>query len=281
MYIPLALLNEWGQILPNASEHGLVIDHMLEFCHWFMLLLFVGWSAFFLYCLFRFHRSRHPKANYHGVKSKASAHLEFSVVLVEAVLLLGFALPLWGRRVTQFPDKNPTDALRVRAIGEQFLWTFHYAGPDGVFGRQDPKFVTASNPLGLDPEDPAGKDDFFTTNDLHLINRRATVIEVTSKDVIHSLSLQHMRMDQDAIPGSRIPMWFKPIVAGQYEIVCAQLCGSNHYQMKAQMTVEDQATYESWMKELIGMQHPAAAAPAPAAPAPATPAVPAEAGVAK
>jgi cytochrome c oxidase subunit 2 len=266
--LQLGILNEWLGILPNASEHGALIDHMLEFCHWFMLLLFVGWSCFFFYCLFRFHRSRNPQANYHGVKSKASAHLEFSVVLVEAVLLLGFALPLWGKRVNEFPGKNSPNPVRVRAIGEQFAWTFHYAGPDGVYGRQDPKFITPNNPLGLDPDDPAGKDDYYSKNELHVVNFRPTVIEVTSKDVIHSLSLQHMRIDQDAIPGSRVPVWFKPIVAGQYEIVCAQLCGLGHYSMKAQMIVESQDSFDSWEKETLGMQHPAAA-PAPAAAAPA------------
>ena len=85
-----------------------------------MAVLFVGWTAFFFYALWRFHRTRNPKANYHGVKSKASAHLEFTVVLIEAVLLLGFGLPLWHQRVApdEWPDKD--QALRVRAVGEQF-----------------------------------------------------------------------------------------------------------------------------------------------------------------
>ncbi len=271
MQLPLAILNEWGGLLPNASEHGAVIDHMLEACHWFMAALFVGWTSYFFYAIFRFHHSRHPKASYHGVKSKASAHIEFSVVLVEAVLLVGFALPLWGKRVNEFPTS--ANVQRVHAIGEQFAWNFHYPGPDGVFGRQNPKFVTAANPLGIDPSDPAGKDD-FVMHELHLVNYRPVVIEITSKDVIHSLSLHSMRMDQDAIPGSRIPMWFKPIVVGKYDIVCAQLCGAGHSGMRADMYVEDQATYDGWVKETLAMQHPElanpAAAPAAAeAPAPA------------
>src|SRR3954463_6833596 len=122
MTVSLALLNELMGIVPNASEHGPTIDHFLEFCHWFMLVLFVGWSAFFLFAIFRFHHSRHPRANYHGVKSKASAHLEFLVVVIEAVLLLGFAIPLWGKRVVEFPENGNT--FRVRAIGEQFAWYF-------------------------------------------------------------------------------------------------------------------------------------------------------------
>ena len=95
------MLNRLSGILPNASEHGPLVDHMLEFCHWFMLVLFVGWTTYFLFAIWRFHKSRNPKADYHGVRSHASTHLEASVVLIEAVLLLGFALPLWGRRVTK------------------------------------------------------------------------------------------------------------------------------------------------------------------------------------
>lgn len=258
-------------LVPNASEHGYLVDHMLEFCHWFMVLLFVGWTIFFLYTLVRFHERRNPRANYHGVKSKASAHLEFSVVLVEAVLLLGFALPLWGKRVTgeQFPDKDA--ALHVRAIGEQFWWNFHYPGRDGVFGRVATHFMTGQNPLGLDPNDPAGQDDVFTKNDLHLVNHKPTVIDITSKDVIHSFSLHNMRATQDATPGSRVPMWFRPIKAGTYEIVCAQLCGVGHSSMRAEMTVEPLQAWEQWYKETADRQHPGAAGAAPGTPtAPAT-----------
>ena len=85
------------------------------------------------------------------------------------------------------------------------------------------------------------------------------MIEITSKDVIHSLSLQHMRMDQDAIPGIRVPMWFRPIRAGQFEIVCAQLCGAGHYAMKAQMFVETPEKFKEWADETAKLQHPAAA----------------------
>lgn len=242
-------------IIPNASQHGYLIDHLLEFCHWFMLALFVGWFSYFLYTIFRFHRSRNPKANYYGVKSKFSTHLEMMVVLIEAVLLLGFGLPMWGKRVTEdsFPDK--ANALRVHAVGEQFAWNFHYPGPDGVFGRQNASLVDAANPLGLDPEDAAGKDDIVSKNELHLVVFRPTVIEIASKDVIHSLSLHSMRVTQDATPGSRIPMWFQPKLEGTYEIVCAQLCGSGHSGMKASMLVEGQKVWDEWFAgELKGKQ---------------------------
>ena len=102
----LALINEFLGQPPNASSHGLQIDHIIEFCHWFMAVLFVGWSAFFIFVLIRFRKRRQPNANYLGVTSPISTHLEFSVVLIEAVLLLGFAIPLWAKRVNQFPARQ-------------------------------------------------------------------------------------------------------------------------------------------------------------------------------
>src|SRR5256885_15523288 len=91
----LALINEFLGQPPNASSHGYQIDHILEFCHWFMAALFFGWSAFFIFVLIRFRKRRQPTADHAGVRSGISTHLEFSVVLIEAVLLLGFAIPLW------------------------------------------------------------------------------------------------------------------------------------------------------------------------------------------
>ena len=243
----LALLNELIGLPPNAAEHGYQIDHIIEFSHWFMAALFVGWSAFFIYVLLRFHKSRHPVADHEGVKSGISTHLEFAVVLIEAVLLIGFAVPLWAKRVNQFPSDK--DAIVVHAVGQQFLWNYHLPGPDGQFGKREIGLVTNSNPLGLDAGDPAAKDDIVTTGELHVPVDRPVIIELSSKDVIHNFALPHMRMAQDAIPGQIIPMWFKPIKPGSYEVICGQLCGLGHYSMKGMLVVDSPAEYEAWLKE--------------------------------
>jgi cytochrome c oxidase subunit II len=243
----LALINELIGLPPNASEHGYQIDHIIEFSHWFMGALFVGWSVFFVYVLLRFRKGKHPVADHEGVKSGISTHLEFAVVLIEAVLLIGFAIPLWAKRVNQFPDDK--DAIVVHAVGQQFNWNFHLPGPDGQFGRRDVALVSNSNPLGLDPKDPAAKDDIVTLGELHVPVDRPVIIELSSKDVIHNFALPHMRMAQDAIPGQLIPMWFKPIKKGSYEVICGQLCGLGHYGMKGMLVVDDPAEYQAWLKE--------------------------------
>jgi cytochrome c oxidase subunit 2 len=260
------MLNRLLGILPNASEHGPLVDHMLEACHWFMFLLFVGWTTYFFIAIWKFHKSRNPKADYHGVRNHASTHIEFSVVLIEAVLLLGFALPLWGRRVNDIPQTG--DKLEVRCVAYQFGWFFHYTGPDGVFGKQHAHFMSGGNPMGIDPNDPAGKDDFVTTNDLHLVNHKPTVVRVSSRDVIHGLALQQMRIQQDAMPGMEIPQWFRPIKTGTWEIICAQLCGSGHYAMRASYTVQEQKEFDDFQKEALDLKASNAASTAPAAATP-------------
>ncbi len=245
----LALINEFLGQPPNVSEHGFQIDHIIEFCHWFMGALFVGWSAYFIYVLFRFRKGRHPVADHEGVKSGISTHLEFAVVLIEAVLLVGFAVPLWAKRVNQFPADK--DAILVHAIGQQFNWNFHMPGPDGQFGKRSIDLVTNSNPLGLDPNDPAGKDDLVVLGELHVPVDRPVIIEVSSKDVIHNFDLPSMRIAQDAIPGQIIPMWFQPIKTGSYEVVCGQLCGLGHYGMKGMLVVDTPADYQAWLKERV------------------------------
>src|SRR2546421_10850216 len=249
--VNLALINELIGLPPNASEHGYQIDHIIEFSHWFMGTLFLGWSAFFIYLLLRFRKGKQPLADHEGVKSGNSTHLEFAVVLIEAVLLVGFAIPLWAKRVNQFPETK--DAILVPAIGQQFNWNFHLPGPDGTFGRRDLNLVTNSNPLGLDPNDPAAKDDIVVLGELHVPVDRPVIVELSSKDVIHNFALVNMRIAQDAIPGSIIPMWFKPVKAGTYEIICGQLCGLGHYSMKGSVVVDTPADYQAWLKERADM----------------------------
>src|SRR6266849_7961434 len=90
---------------PLASEQGLEVDNLIIYVHWLMIALFIGWLGYFSYTLFRFRRSRNPKADYLGVRGHFSSYLEIAVVVAEGVLLLGFAIPLWARAVGKFPKR--------------------------------------------------------------------------------------------------------------------------------------------------------------------------------
>ncbi len=244
--ITLGLLIEMLGIPPNASEGGYVIDSMLELCHWFMLVLFVGWGGFYFYTLYRFRHSANPKADYYGVRSHLPTKLEGGILVLEVVLLMAFAAPIWAERV----DRVPTgpDVIHIRCWGQQYAWNIQYAGKDGKFGERDNSFITPSNPLGVNLKDPNADDDLLTIFEMHVPVNRDVVVEVGSRDVVHDFCVPSFRVAQDAVPGSEIPVWFKATREGTYEIVCAQLCGQGHSAMKGTIVVESQEKYDKWYK---------------------------------
>ena len=235
-----------------ASQHASDVDSLIVVVHWLMLVLFVGWGAFFLFVLFRFRKGANPRADYHGAKGKISKMLEIGIVVVEAILLVFFAIPAWARRVSNFPPES--GATVVRVVGEQFAWNIHYPGPDGKFGRTDVSLMAPDNPLGLDKSDPAAKDDVTTINQLTLPVDKPVLVHLSSKDVIHSFGLYEMRVKQDAVPGLDIPVWFIPNKIGDYEITCSQLCGLGHYRMRGFVNIRSQADFEKFLAS--GGQNP-------------------------
>ena len=244
----------------GAAAHAADLDAAMGLVHWLMLVLFVGWTAFFLFAIFRFRQSRNPTADYVGVKSKTNTYLEFGVAIFEGVLLIGFSIPLWADRMDDVP--LPDDSITVRAVAQQFVWNFHYPGADGVFGKTDINLIDEeTNQIGLDRSDPNAKDDITTINQLHMPVDRNIVVRLTSKDVIHSFGIPHMRVKQDIVPGLEIPVWWVPTVTTAemrertgnpeftYEIACAQLCGLGHTTMRGFVTVETAEEYEAWLAE--------------------------------
>jgi cytochrome c oxidase subunit II len=238
-----------------ASSNGRAVDDLMVYVHWLMLALFIGWIIYFVYALYRFQARRNPKADYVGVRNHASNYLELTVAGIEALLLVVIAVPVWSKNVAQFPPADQSTVIQV--VAQQFLWNVRYAGPDGVFGKQDMKFVTADNVFGVDPSDPHGKDDIQTLNEIHVVVNKPVIIYLSSKDVIHSLKIIAMRVCQDAIPGLRIPVWFTPTKVGRYQINCAQLCGGSHSAMTGGfLIVESQADYDKWLKSKSGAVSP-------------------------
>ena len=231
----------------QASTHAAELDQMNMLVHWLMLVMFVGWGLYFVFVVFRFRSSAHPKASYTGAKGKLSKGTEVAVAVIEVVLLVFYAIPAWAKRVKAFPSES--EAVVVRVVSEQFAWNIHYPGPDGRFGRTDVKLVSPDNPLGLDRTDAAAKDDVATINQLNLPVDRPVLVHLSSKDVIHSFGLFEMRVKQDAIPGMQIPVWFIPNRIGEYEIACSQLCGLGHFRMRGFITIQSQADYDKWFAD--------------------------------
>jgi len=242
-----------SRFLPTAaSAHAAAIDAMLEHVHLMVLVLFAGWAAYFIYVLLRFRRGAHPKANPAGTSGRFAMAIFAAVAVAEAVMLIGFALPLWFERTSAAPAvENP---LVIRVTAEQFVWNVHYPGTDGEFGDISPALVSPTNPLGLDRTSRYGKDDLVFLSEMHVPVNRPVLVQLASKDVIHSFGVPAMRVKQDAVPGLRAPVWFKPTVEGEFEVACSQLCGIGHHRMRAVIKVDSAEAYKKFLADEDALQ---------------------------
>jgi len=240
----------WEKILNMpvlASKHGKDVDELIIYLHWLMAVLFVGWLAYFIYVLLRFNSRSNPKADPKGVTGNMTSYVEVAVAVIEGILLVGFAIPLWTKVVDQAPPDN--EAVVWRVVAQQFSWNFMHAGKDGKFAPQKMSLVAADNLFGIIKSAPEAKDDVVTMNDLHVPVNKKVILQISSKDVIHSFKVIAFRLTQDAIPGMRIPIWFEPTQEGKYQINCAQLCGNSHAFMRGHFYVKSKADYAAWIAE--------------------------------
>ena len=240
---------------PDVSIHGADIDFMIIAIHWFMLALFVFWGGFIVYCLVRFRQRPGHVAVHQPIEARWNRWLEVGVCVAEAVVLIGFAVPVWAKIKNDLPISPQQDAMVVRVVAEQFKWLFHYPGKDGKFGRTGAEFYSDDNPAGLDDDDEAGWDD-ITVRGFHFPVDRPVIARLTAKDVIHSFKIPVMRITQDAVPGMEIAIWFQAKETGRFQVGCAQLCGLGHYEMKADLVIESSEDFQKWLDEehaLLGL----------------------------
>lgn len=169
------------------------------------------------------------------------------------IAALFFWFNISGGRVWSEINSHPplNDPVQVEVTGVQFQWYFRYPGVDGTWGHTDAqKFAKANegNPLGIDPDDPAGKDDIVSTSLVLPVNRDVD-LTLRAQDVIHSVFIPAMRFKQDAVPGMEIHARLRPLQTGTFEIACSQLCGLGHYRMRATVRIVSEEEFKQWVRK--------------------------------
>jgi cytochrome c oxidase subunit II len=234
---------DWWMPLAGSPEHvistfGREIDSLFVIILFITGIVFIGTQIVFVWASYRFAdeldaqgRPVRQAQYFHG-----SQRLEVIWTIIPAAILVFIALYQMG---TWAEIKYRSSAPKVPPLAEvtarQFQWVFRYPGPDG-------KLNTA--------------DDLFTENDLHFVKNRQVLIYLKSSDVLHSFYLPHIRIKQDAVPGMTIPVWFDSDTAGQFELVCAELCGWGHYKMRGRVTIhETEAEFQKWADEELVEQN--------------------------
>ena len=220
----------------DVSEHGASIDGLFYFILALTGVVFIATEGLLFWFIWKYDaaKAKGPATYIHG-----SHTLEVVWTIIPAATLLFLAIyqmNTWADVKMRRPAMSPT----VEVVARQFEWRLRYPGRDGMLGT---------------------RDDLFLTNDLHLPVDEDVLVQLKSMDVLHSFFLPNLRIKQDAVPGMKIPVWFKAKETGQFDIVCAELCGWGHYKMKGRVTIESRADFDRWLEETYARQE--ATQPAP------------------
>ncbi|MEC7275028.1 MAG: hypothetical protein VXV96_01810 [Bdellovibrionota bacterium] len=216
----------------DISVNGHLIDYLFNYTTTLNLVFFILVCIGLFGFSYLYHQKRHPKPYYTYGNKKT--HILVATIIGVAVFI-GIDMNITRMSNDDFtgvfinwPDETKEDVVRVQVLAQQWAWNFRLPGKDGVFNTQD---------------------DIVTLNDLRVPKDKKIVFQILSKDVIHSLYFPNARRKTDAIPGRITRMWVEFTKAGEYDIACAEMCGTYHYRMAARLTVYEEEDFGHWLTE--------------------------------
>ena len=240
---PAALAGDPLGIMPEAaSAEAERIDDLTYLILWITGITLVGVQAALIWFLVKYRRREGVRAKHtHG---NHTIEMVWTVTPAAVLVFLAvYQMGLWSEIKAGKPADN-AGAVDVRIWAKQFEWNFRYPGPDGQFDTAD---------------------DLFSNKTLVVPVGRPVNAELRSMDVIHSFFLPNFRFKQDAVPGLHGHIWFRPeklsvkrqpihdskgaeVKLDFYDIVCAELCGSQHTTMGGKLFVVTDEQFERWQK---------------------------------
>lgn len=230
----------WTPIASNWQY----IDDTISLTFWITGAVFTAIVLFMAYCILRFRHRPGQQATYEPENKKLEWWLTVGTAVgVTAMLVPG--LFVWHQFVTV-----PANATEIEVVGQQWRWSYRLPGQDGRLGTSDVRFIGPDNPLGLNPQDPAGQDDIvIEAGDLQLPVGRPVRVILRAVDVLHDFYVPEFRAKMDMIPGAVTYFWFTPTRTGTFEVLCAELCGVGHALMRGRVVVVEPAEYQAWLAE--------------------------------
>ncbi|NOJ28621.1 MAG: hypothetical protein DA328_00445 [Nitrososphaeraceae archaeon] len=111
-------------------------------------------------------------------------------------------------------EKAPVEAKTIKVIGQQWFWTFEH------------------------------EDGTKEVGEVHVKKGIPYKFDLISQDVNHAFNVPDFTMTLDVIPGRLNTIWSTFDVPGIYLIQCREYCGYSHYNMKANLIVEDTTPQE-------------------------------------
>jgi cytochrome c oxidase subunit 2 len=213
----VALQIDWFPAQGDTAAHK--IDTLYDWLLVASVPMFVLVMSVAIYSVVRF-RVRPGGPTGDGAPIHGNTRLEIIWVTIPFVIVT--ALAVYAAVVlAQIEEKKPNE-LQVRAIGQQFTWHFEYT--------------------------QGGKK--FTAAQLYLPNNRPVYMKINTRDVIHSFWVPAFRVKEDAVPGQTDHVRFTPNRLGNYEVVCAELCGVGHATMRVKAAVVSPQEFQKWAQAI-------------------------------
>lgn len=215
----------------DASVSGHWIDGLFYLAFWLTLVTFIIVIGILSFFLIRYRAVKGRKSVYDdGENSKARLFTVLFAIFIFIVIDLNLAFHdhvAWEHAIGGPVKGTP---LKIQVFAQQFAWNIRYAGPDGRFNTPD---------------------DVVSINQMHVPVGQPVLLQMRSKDVIHSFFLPNFRIKQDVVPGMVTMMKFHPAKQGEYDIACAEHCGLGHYRMRGLLKVESKENFDQWIVSKI------------------------------
>lgn len=226
-----------------ASNWG-YIDDTINLTFWVTGVVFIAVLLFTAYCVVRYKYKEGHRAEYEPENAKLEIWLT-ALTAVGVVIMLTPGLFVWDEFITV-----PDDAVEVEVVGQQWQWSYRYPGEDGVMGTTDIANFDGDNTFGMNLNDAAGMDDILIEgDDLHLELGKPVKLLFRAIDVLHDFYVPEFRAKMDMVPGMITYIWLTPIRTGTFDILCFELCGVGHYNMRGTVIVDEPADYQEWLAE--------------------------------
>jgi cytochrome c oxidase subunit II len=238
----------------DVARHGPAIDRQTDETMWEAGLCFLAGQIVLAIFIWKYAgRGRDRKIGYFPGGGRGLVIAAFLIVGTEVLALGAVGTKSWGN--IYFTPIGP-EAMPVQVQAGQFAFYFRYPGPDGKFGPIHPQLISEANEnfFGLDTQNDAASRDDIVTAEMAIPVDREIHLLMHSKDLGHSFYVPALRIQQDFVPGLDLSIHFTADKIGRYEIVCTQLCGLGHYNMKAYLEVMSEQDFNDWLKKEAALQ---------------------------
>jgi len=184
------------------------------------VIIIVG-ALLVVFCI-RYRRgARMPRAN------APSRSRRIELIWSTGPLLVFLGIYAWAAHDFLELARVPADAMPVFVVAKQWMWKLEHAN-----GRRE-------------------------ISELHVPVGRPVRLTMTSQDVIHSFYVPAFRIKQDVVPGRYTTLWFEATQTGEYDLFCAEYCGTQHSLMRGRIVVMSPADFAAWLDR--GTQQPSMA----------------------